>query len=230
MPPIARRLLIAVVVLAVILVGADRVGDNLAERAAGDTIQTSQHLSSRPNVDIAGFPFLTQLAAGRFDKITITADDLPVGERVHVLNVSRVRVVLRTVRVSRDFSRVQADTATATASVSYAELGKTLGVHVEYADNGRIKATKTVSVAGQKFTASVTSRPELADGALSFGATRINDAAQVGGAVASVLNHVFDLTIPLSAIPFKVRVTALRAERSGVVVQLRGTDLSYSKG
>ena len=71
--------------------------------------------------------------------------------------------------------------------------------------------------------------PELANGALSFGATRINDAAQVGGAVASVLNHVFDLTIPLPGIPFKIRVTALRAERSGVIVQLRGTDLSYSK-
>lgn len=229
MSPIARRLLIAVIVLAVIVVGADRLGVYFAERAAGDTIQTSQHLPSRPAVDIAGFPFLTQLAAGKFDKITITANDLPVGEPSTRLDVSRVRVVLHTVRVSRDFSRVQADTATATAAVSYAELGKTLGVHVEYADNGRIKATKTVSVAGQKFTASITSRPQLANGALSFGATQINDAAQIGGAVASALNRVFDLTIPLQGIPFKIRVTALHAERSGVIVQLLGRDLSYSK-
>jgi DUF2993 family protein len=229
MSPVARRLLIAVVVLAALLVGADRLGVYIAERTAGDTIETSQHLTSRPDVDIAGFPFLTQLAAGKFDEITITAADLPVGERLHLLDVSRVRVVLHTVRVSRDFSRVEADSATATATVSYAELGKTLGVHVEYADNGRIKATKTVTVAGQKFTASVTSRPELADGALSFGAAQINDGAQVGGAVASALNHVFDLKIPLQGIPFKIRVTALHAERSGVVVQLLGRNLSYSK-
>ena len=229
MSSVARKLLIAVLVLALLFVGADRVGVYLAERTAGDTIQNSQHLSSRPDVDIAGFPFLTQLAAGKFDEITITAKDLPVGEQQHLLDLSRVRVVLHTVRVSRDFSRVQADTATATAAVSYAELGKTLGVDVAYNGGGRVRATKSVTVAGHKFTATVTARPQLADGALAFGATRINQAGEIGGAVASALDKVFDLTIPLQGIPFRIRVTALHAEATGVVVQLSGRDLQYSK-
>ena len=226
---VARKLLVAVLVLVVLFVAADRVGVYVAEREAGDTIQTSQHLSSRPDVDIAGFPFLTQLAAGKFDEITITAKDLPIGERQHLLDVSRLRVVLHTVQVSRDFSRVEADTAAATAAVSYVELGRTLGVRVTYAGGGRIKATKSITVAGRKFTATVSARPQFANGALSFGATRINEAGEIGGAVASALDKVFDLAIPLQGIPFKIRVTALRAEESGVVVQLSGRDLRYSK-
>jgi LmeA-like phospholipid-binding len=228
-PPVVRRLLIALVVIVVLLVAADRIGDYVAERTAGDTIQSSQHLTSRPGVDIAGFPFLTQLAAGNFDQITVTAKDVPVGERLHLLDISQVRVVLHKLSVSRDFNRVHAETADATATVSYRELGKTLGLDVGYAGAGRIKASKSVTVGGQTVRATLTTQPQLVNGALSFASTRIDNAAQLGGAVAAALNQVFHLAVPLQGIPFKIRVKSLRVEPTAVYVDLTGADLTYSK-
>ncbi|MFN2561492.1 MAG: DUF2993 domain-containing protein [Jatrophihabitans sp.] len=224
----ARRFVVAVTVFVVLLVAADRIGLYLAERTAGNTIQSSQKLSDRPAVQVSGFPFLTQLAAGDFDQVTVTARDVPVGERVHLLDISRIKVVLHKVTVARDFSRVSAQTANATASVSFAELGRTLGMDVAYAGGGRIKATKKVTVLGDTVQASVTTRPALVDGALSFTATAINGAGELGDQVTSALNSVFDLAVPLQGIPFKIRVRSLQVDGSGMHIAFTGSHLIYS--
>src|ERR671930_802776 len=89
-----RVLALVVAAILALLVVIDRVGDYVAERIAADTIKSAQHLPSRPDVDIAGFPFLNQLITGKYDKITVTADDVPVGTTARPLVLSRVQVVL----------------------------------------------------------------------------------------------------------------------------------------
>jgi LmeA-like phospholipid-binding len=222
-----RTVAIVLVVLVVLFIGADRLGDYVAERAAADTIQSSQHLSSRPDVDITGFPFLTQLARSKFDKITIDAKDIPVGNSGHLLDLSQVHVVLHSLTVSRDFSQVHAATATATATASYAELSRTLGLDVSYAGGGQIKAAKRFTVAGTSFTAGITTRPALHGTALSFTNTAIDHLGQLGADAAAALNRVFDLQIPLAGVPFDIKVTSLSVGESGVVIQLAGSDLQY---
>jgi hypothetical protein len=152
-----------------------------------------------------------------------------VGESAHLLRISRLRVLLHTLTVARDFTQVRADTATATANISFADLGKTLGVDVSYAGNGRIEATKKVTVLGTTVTASLSTEPKLVNGALGFTATAIDDAGQLGGQVTSALNQAFDLTVPLQGIPFNVQVKSLRVDASGVLMDLSGRDLTYSK-
>src|SRR5690242_11806377 len=121
-----RRLLIGVVVLLVLLLAADRIGKYAAEQVAGDTIQNSQHLQSRPDVEVAGFPFLTQFASGDYGEITLTAADVPVGSSSTPLRLSRLRVILHDVTVSRNFSSFHANSATASGLIGYADLGKAL--------------------------------------------------------------------------------------------------------
>jgi hypothetical protein len=230
MPTAARRVLITVIVLVVLLVVADRVGDYVAEHAAADTIKNSQHLDSSPSVDIAGFPFLTQLAAGDFGEITINADDLPVGDQARRLSVSHLKVVLHGVTVPRDFSSVHADTADATARVSYEELGRTLGVRITYAGGGRIRASTSVTALGKTVSGSITARPRLHGSALSFGDPKVDGAGDLAAEVTDALNQVFDLEIPLTDIPFRVRVRSLETRPDGIVVALTGRDLNYAKG
>ena len=222
-----RTLLIVLVALAGLLVAADRVGLYIAERAVGDTIQSSQELSARPDVDIAGFPFLTQLATGKSDKITITAEDVPIDKKTHILRLSRVRVVFHQITASRSFDKFHADTGQATATISYAELSDALGIDVTYAGDGRIKADKKITVLGQTIEAAISTRPELVNGALSFAKTSINGLKDVSGDIAAALDKIFDLHIPLNGIPFGVRVQSLRMDAGGVQVALAGTDLSF---
>lgn len=224
----ARAIAITLVILVVLLVAADRIGVYIAERTAGSTIQSSQKLGSRPDVDITGFPFLTQLAAGKFDEIIVTAKNVPVDKNTPVLDISRLRVVLHTITVSRDFSRVHADTANATATITFDDLHQALGLDVSYAGNGRIRATERVSVGGTAVSATLTTQPALVNGALTFTRTAVNGAGQLSQAATSALTKVFDVTVPLQGLPFKVRVTSLRVDKGGVLIDLSGKDLTYT--
>jgi hypothetical protein len=225
---VIRRILVTLAVLAVLFVAADRIGNYLAERAAGDTLQSSQHLAARPDVDIGGFPFLTQLASRDFDQITVTADNVPIGDQSG-LRLSRLQVVLRHLTVSRNFRTFHARTGTASATLDYAQLGNALGVQLSYAGAGRVRASKQVTVAGHTLSGTLTSRPGLSGGALGFADTTIQGAGELGAAVADVLDKVFAVHIPLGGIPFDVHVTALHAAPAGIVIDLAGSDLSYTR-
>lgn len=225
----ARRLIIALVVLILLLLAADRIGNYVAERTAASTLQSSQHLQKRPSVDIGGFPFLTQLISRSFGEVTVTADDVPVGSADHPLDISTMRVVLHNLTVSRDFSQVQAQTATGTARIGYPQLSSALGVQVGYAGDGRIRASKQLTVAGTTVHATITSRPALAGHALEFAGTEVQGAGQLADALSTTLSRVFAVTLPLSRIPFQIQVTDLQVSSNGLVIGLLGHDLRYSR-
>jgi hypothetical protein len=226
-----RKLLIALLVIVVVLVAADRISNVVAQRYAADTIQSSQHLPKRPSVDITGFPFLTQLAAGRFDEVVLSDDHVPVGSGAPNVRLSSVRVTLHTVRVARDLSWVRADVADAVATMTYADLGRALGhgVQVRYARHGRIVASTAVQVLGQSFHGSISAAPTLTGDVLTFGATRVNGVGTVAAAVATALQNLLAVRLPLGGIPFDIRVQSLHADRSGLHLALVGRNLSYSR-
>jgi hypothetical protein len=226
----ARRIAVIVVGVLLVLLAVDRAGLWVAERAAADTLQSTEHLASRPSVDIGGFPFLNQLATGKYDRITVTAKDVPAGSSLHLLVFTRMRVVLHSLSVSRDFRSFHAASASATAAVTYGDLGKTLGLELSYAGNGRIKATKTVSVAGHSFSATVTTRPRLLHDTLGFAETSIDNAGALSESVAATLRSVFNFDVPLNTLPFHVSVRSLHVDAYGIAIGLAGRDLSYSKG
>jgi len=217
-----RKLAIGFVVLIALLVGADRVADLIAERAVGDTLQTSQQLASRPEVDIAGFPFLTQLIASHFDKITVTARDVPLGDSVVSLRVSQVTAVMRDVKV--DFSRDKATIGrgTAYALITYGALSKTLSLDVSYAGNGQLKVSQAVTIAGQTIRPSVNVSPRLVAGSLAFGAGTVPSTVQY-------LESVFGVRLSLDRIPFGLTVQSVTANKAGVFVTLSGSNVTLKK-
>jgi hypothetical protein len=225
---IGRRLTVWVVVLVALLVGIDRIGNYAAERAAADTIRSSQGLQQTPSVDIAGFPFLTQLAAGRFGQITVTAHNVVVGNASRSITLDSVQVVLHTITVARDFSKVHADTATAAAVLGYPALTRFLGIDVSYAESGRIRGTKTVTIAGVPLTGSLTTLPQLSGDSVTVTQTNIDDVGILGTPLAVLLDNAVSVPIPLDGVPFNVHLTGLTATPSGVVVDLAGSDLTYS--
>lgn len=224
-----RWVIISVVALVVLLVVADRVGDAVAERAAADTLQSSQHLEQRPDVNIAGFPFLTQLATGHYGKITVTATDVPLGRNARGLTLSRLEVVLHHLTVSRSFSHFHADTAEATGTISLDELGAVLGAKLGYAGNGRVAITRAVAARGRTSHVRVTAKPYLHDGALGFGDPSVVGADGASGRAIDSLTRLFRIDIPLQDIPFHVRVKSLTVGPDGVAIMLAGQDLVYTR-
>lgn len=91
------KVVIALIVLLLGLVILDRVAEAVTARKLADRIQAVQHLSNRPQVSIGGWPFLTQVAAGRYDDVSITSN-APIG--ANGIAVSDADVRLYGVKVS----------------------------------------------------------------------------------------------------------------------------------
>ena len=229
MPRPLKILLIVVAVVAVLLVAVDRIGNYVAEQVAANTIKTSQDLPSKPDVDIGGFPFLTQLISRDFDTVTITAHGVPIDQNRDVLDLSKVTVTLHHVTAPTDLSSVHADTATATAVVSYAELSKRLGVDVSYAGDGRVKASKTVTIGDNSLNLQLSAAPVIADGALSFTKTAVNGLGSLSGQLPDVVQQIFQAKFSLQNFPFGVRVQSLRVTDAGIELTLTGSDLTYDR-
>lgn len=221
---------IVVVILVVVLIAADRGGVYLAEYEAGKTIQDSQHLASRPDVDLDGIPFLTQLVAGDFDKVTIDADDLAVALGVKYftrdLNLEHMHVVLQDVDVSRSFDSFHTGTADATALIAYGDLGDTLGAKLSYRGNGRVQGSKsiTVPVLGSQ-TATLSGVPRLVGQSLHFDDLQITP--QIVAKIPAV-QSLLSRDVPLTGIPFGLKVTSLTVDADGVHLSLHGKNVSYS--
>lgn len=221
-------LLVVVIVLGTLFVAIDRVALGIAEDKAASRLQTSQRLPNKPDVSVAGFPFLTQLLAGRFDEITVSASGVEVGN-ARTLRIAEVTVHLHHVTVPHDYSSVRADAAVADARIADDDLSRTLGFAVRGDGNGRLQATPSVTIAGQRFSGSVTAVVHASSrGGITFSDVQVSAAGLAVPAVVSrALGAVFDTTVSLAGLPFDVQVDGVDVTGAGVVLRLSGRDLVY---
>lgn len=85
--PLAAKAVVALVVLAAFLALGDRWALLYAEHEAADKLKDSMHLSAAPEVEIEGFPFLTQVFDKRVDKVKVTVPDV-AADRISLAQVS----------------------------------------------------------------------------------------------------------------------------------------------
>ncbi|WIY04799.1 DUF2993 domain-containing protein [Amycolatopsis mongoliensis] len=78
----ARRWVIALVVLVLLLVGADFGAAAYAEHMISQKARTQLQLTDDPSVTIHGFPFLTQALGGDYSHIRVSAAGVPVGDKL----------------------------------------------------------------------------------------------------------------------------------------------------
>lgn len=234
--PVRRRSRwpIVLLVVLILLVGgavvADRVALGVAEDKAASALQQSEGLPHKPDVTVDGFPFLTQLVAGSFDEVDVTANAVPVGTRRDV-TLQKVVVRLHRVTVTNNYSTVHADTATADASIGFAELSRVLGAPVHAGPAGRLVAEPTVHLLGQSFHGRVSAvvHASSAQG-ITFGDPKVSFAGvQLPSVVAQALAKVFSGAISLSGLPFGVRVSGAGVTGSALVVHLIGSNLTYRR-
>lgn len=235
-PPVRRRrrwplvLPIVLLVLVVAAVAADRIALGVAEDRAASALQSSQDLNHKPDVTVEGFPFLTQLIAGSFGEVVVSANDVTAG-RAHDVRLQKVVVDLHHVTVPSDYSSVHADTATADGSFGYDELSHLLGTPVRAGSGGRLIAEPSVHVLGQTFSGTVSAVVHASSAhGLTFDNPRVSvNGVNVPSVVARLLAEVFTRSISLAGLPFHVQVTGVEVTPDALVVKLAGRDLTYRR-
>ncbi|MFB7517582.1 DUF2993 domain-containing protein [Streptomyces sp. NPDC056144] len=162
-----RILLIVAVVLGGVLVGVDRLALAYAESEAASRVKLSEAAETGDvEVDIKGFPFLTQVLDKRFDEVDVVARGAETTAGDRRIRVQELTAALRDVTVTGDWSGARAGSASGTALISYADLTAAAdpGVTVAYGGDGKVKVTGSVQILGRKLTRSVLSTVTVVDG------------------------------------------------------------------
>jgi hypothetical protein len=223
-----KVLLVLLVLLLGAVVVADRVGVGIAEERVAQQIAERGGLSGTPDVDITGFPFLTQAVSGRYTdvRVSLTAEQLgqPAGTRAQV-SLRGARIPLSDV-LSGSVQEVPVDRVDGTATLPYALLAEQLGGDTTLAGaDGGLQITRTVSLAGFDF-------PVTAVGTVTLdGQDLVVDVEQaaasgvdVPGFVLDRAADLLDFRYPVPALPFGLQLTSVDPGGDGVHVRVEARD------
>jgi hypothetical protein len=222
--------IIALVVLLGLLVGADRIALLVAESQLASRIQSSQHLSQKPSVSIAGFPFLTQVAARDFPHATVDIRGLTA----NTLTITNLHADLRGVHVNSGFNSAIVDNLVATAELSYSDIGKALSsqLNVEGIQAGTVQVSKAganqVKASYNLLGADISATVDVSlAGANTLEFRSVSFDTPLSGLGISPQN--FDVKYNLGALPFGIDLTKLDFTDSAVDITATGTHVNLSQ-
>ncbi|MEV8602851.1 DUF2993 domain-containing protein [Streptomyces griseoviridis] len=245
-----RTLLIVVVVLGGLFVLADRLALHFAEGEVADRLKTSENLSATPDVTIAGFPFLTQVATGTLDDVTIGIDDYEADTGAAAgdgapssIRIENLEARMKGVEFSGDFSSATAADATGTARISYAELLKTAKaeptqvapgataqvIGLSDGGDGKIKVALKATVLGVRVPGPlyVMSTVAVEDDTVKVHA----DALPKFGSIElgeRTIRSITDFQQRIDDLPGGIRLDKVEAAKNGVEITVKGSDVKLA--
>ncbi|MEV1108492.1 DUF2993 domain-containing protein [Micromonospora sp. NPDC049751] len=233
-----RKLLIGLVVLLLVVAGllvvADRVAVGVAERLIAERV--SQEISNQgaqsaaPDVEVGGMPFLTQVLDGRYERISISLRDVQASVDGDAVRLPVLDVDARNVRASLDTLRtgqgdVVADTVDGTGTISYESLaallkrpGLTLGEQ-----GGKLAVSAPVDILGTKFTVAGTADVTVAkNGAVALRFNNLDAAGlpnlPLARTILSNYAKSISIDVPLPDLPFQLTVRKVQPLPEGLAV------------
>jgi hypothetical protein len=223
-----RALLVVALLLIGLVLVADRVAVGIAEDRVAEQVAEKGGLAGTPEVDIDGFPFLTQAVGGRYDevRISLTADQLgqPEGTRADVV-LRGVEVPLSSV-LAGSVQEVPVERIDGTATLSYALLSAQLGSGTELEREGDgLRITRTLEVLGQQVRLTATGQVALEGNDLVVDVEEASGAGvDVPGFLLDRATDLLDLRYPVPALPFGLQLTGVRPAADGVDIRVEATD------
>jgi len=223
-----RRMIIAASSLVVLLVGGvvvDRIAAARAESRTAKAFQDGMGTADRPSVHVRGFPVLNQLAAGSLDHVDLTAHDIPAGGSTRPLPVTKLTVGMDGLKTSGSADEAHADSVTATAFLSYADVSSALGVQVSQGDEaGRVDATASLPLVGD---VTVSAAVSAADGnRIAFTDVRA-EQGELLPPLKSLLDRALDEPIPLRNVPEGFRLRSVTTSEDGIDARFTGRSVTF---
>ncbi|MDI3417867.1 LmeA family phospholipid-binding protein [Streptomyces luteolus] len=239
-----RILLIIVVVLGGLFVAADRIAVGYAEDKVAEKLRSSEGLQKDPEVEIEGFPFLTQVLGGELDDVAIGIDDLEASSGAGKVRIAELDAQMHGVAFSSDYSSATAAQATGSARISYDELLKAAEVEpVEVAPgvtakvvglsdggDGKIKVSVQATVLGQTLPEPV----EVVSSAKVEGGKTVQvhaDKLPKLGAVPVAeerMRRITDFQQVVDGLPAGIELDKVEAEKDGVRITVTGSDVKLA--
>ncbi len=231
--PAWRVLIVLVVVAALVAVffGVDTYVHNQTEQRIATQQQEALGTPTLPQVDIPGRPFLTQVAARRIRAIHIVADQ--VGQTTQApLPLEHVDVQLSGVTTNDWWKTSSAEHVEGTATLDYAVVKAQAGVPLSYLGGGRFGIDASPGAFGLTVPATVTGRLALdvktqtlsvTEPTLSLNGTPMPDV------VAKAIINALVKPIPITGVPYGLRITSVDPQDDGLHVGISGDDVPLQR-
>ncbi|MEU8432515.1 DUF2993 domain-containing protein [Streptomyces sp. NPDC029216] len=232
-----RFIVIVAVVLGGLFVGADRWAVGYAEDRLAERIQSRQGLAGSAEVDIHGFPFLTQALSHELEQVDLKLTGVDATADGRKTRLSELDASFHDVKLNGDYTGGSAKRAEGTALISYEDLTKAsqTGATLTYGGQpGKLKVTATVDFFGKPITRSVISTVALVDGKEGSGGkiVRVRADSVPGEGIPGIETAIrkrtdFDRRID-DGLPAGLKLSALTSDAAGVHLTLTGTDVSLA--
>jgi hypothetical protein len=235
----ARRVVVVLlVVLGLLVVGfvaADSVARHLAQGRLAAEIRTSENLPETPDVTVHGWPFLTQVIAGRYQRIDVRIRQLPVSSGISLGELdavlSGVRVPLSDV-LHGNVQRIPVAGVRAGARVSFRELDGVVrrqvpadrlqDVSLAPGRDGRLLVTATYTGPGGPRPVRGEGEVSMSGGRLQF-RVREDSLAGLPTSARPQIARLLGASVDLPELPFGLRVLGVDVDAGGVVLRVGGT-------
>jgi hypothetical protein len=217
-----RKALIWIISILVVLVALDFGGKAFAQSEAASQIQ-KQGFPKKPDVSIAGFPFLTQVITRNFHAVTISSSDIPGGP----IKITSLNVVAQNVKLNSNFQSGTAGPLNGTLLISLGAIGGFLsdaGPLAGFLGGGSNGGLKIVARGSNELRANL----NLVGGVVNANATwRVTSAGphaiklhliSSNGLPPQLLSSAQDVTIPLNSLPAGLKLTGKLSSSSGGIV------------
>jgi hypothetical protein len=222
--------LFTVIVLLILLVIGDRVALAVTENQFADQFQ-KQGFPVKPSVTIEGFPFLTQLLGKDFNKVDISASNVPVPLPTGgSISISSVHATINGLHISGFSSSANAkvDHITATAFVSFGALAAAGGIGggsgITVTPDGANKVKITAGLGG---IFSDTEEAQITQsGPQTISIKVLPSDSPVGSLLSSFGSFSFSLP---KGVPASLRITDLTLNSQGLTVSAAASNASFSQ-
>lgn len=229
-----RALLVVLALLLGLLLVGDRVAVAVVEDRVAGELAAQPEVEGTPEVDVRGFPFLTQALGGRYDDVHIALTAIAPDRSGSV----PVDVALRGVRLplstalSGSVSELPVDRIDGVATISYDTLAAEMGGDTTIAPDGEgLRIDRTVEVLGQTFPVSAAGTVTLDGDQLVVDVDRAAGAGvELPGAVVQRVSDLLDLRYTVPALPFGLQLAGVSSGADGVRVRVEATDAVLTTG
>jgi hypothetical protein len=235
--PARRRVLLqtlgVIVVVALLLWGADALARSRAETLLARNIQDATGVEAPPEVDVNGIFFLPQLIRGAYSDVQVSTR----GVTGSPLRIDRVDSQLSDVRVPfhdvlvRDVRRVGIGRSVENLHLTYGDINAyfaATGRRLTLAPgpDGTVKLTGNVEVLNQSVPVSADAALSVEDDVLRISPQSLDTGSgSLDAASRLLLGRGLTLLMPLGTLPFGHHLTGVQADPEGVHLTAEGTGI-----
>lgn len=222
--------LIALIVLIIVLVAADFIARAVAESVAATQFQKQGNLTTKPNVTIEGFPFLTQVASRNFSDVKVSA----ANEKEGPVTITSINATATGVHInSFAFSSGKISSISGTLLIDFSSLGNTLTAEIGPLGSLLNGAGLDLTAAGpDEVKASL--NLIVTTGSATWRISRVSPSelnarlvGSSGGLSQSLLGSMQNVNIPIPKLPLGLSIDSVLVTPAGVVGTISGSDVPF---